>query len=519
MTPRERAALDHWKNNPVEAVKDWFGVTPDDYQADILNSVFVGGKDRVAVKSAHGPGKSAVLSFAGWIFLNCFDLARVVATAPTFPQLHDVLWPEYAKWHAFMPDSLANKWEISGNHIRRKGKLGKTWFAVSRTSNKPENLQGFHNTNLMVQGDEGSAIPADVFEVLEGALSEAGEAGGTAKLMLMGNPNFTAGEFYTAFGKNKELYDRLTLTGDPKLLEELGIEQGAYHKDHGRVYFAPRVKQRYREVMARKYGEKSAVYDVRVRGVFPRADDKAVIPLEWAEAAALVPLPTFDAIADTVTIVVDVARFGGDETTLGGYRGGHNIYLRAHVNTSTVQTANLVLDLIKAYRDAGLIVGKVVVDEPGIGGGVIDDLAHFGCPVPVVPYNGGRAMNAAIDPEDDCRMFANVRSRDWWYARRIFEARKTSIVNDETLVNQLASIQYAYNERERIQVESKRKLKDRLGEDASPDRADNIVMGLAPWYSTAEVNTDLSADEIITLNRPDTDDLGLNDFDRNPIVG
>lgn len=41
-------AFEHWRKNPVEAVKDWFKVTPEDYQGDILNNLFTGG-DRKSV--------------------------------------------------------------------------------------------------------------------------------------------------------------------------------------------------------------------------------------------------------------------------------------------------------------------------------------------------------------------------------------------------------------------------------------------------------------------------------------
>jgi hypothetical protein len=66
------------------------------------------------------------------------------------------------------------------------------------------------------------------------------------------------------------------------------------------------------------------------------------------------------------------------------------------------------------------------------------------------------------------------------------ELNLVSIVDDDedTLVNQLASVQFEYNARnEKIQIESKREMRSRLGDDASPDRGDVLVMGLAPWYS------------------------------------
>lgn len=490
----EEKAFKYWLENPVEAVKDWFGVTPEDYQGDWLNGVF-GNKDRSATKSAHGVGKTTTLSWAGWIFLNCYQDSRLVATAPTLSQLEDALWPEYAKWHDKMPEGMAQQWEISGKHIRNKAKP-KLWFAVARTSNKPANLQGFHGTHIMIQADEASAVPPDVFEVIEGALSEAGEDGKVAKLMMAGNPNFTAGEFYDAFSKNKELYSRITVSGDVTTLDALGVSNGDEHKDHGRIYVSKRVSQKYRDNMSRKYGPDSAVYDVRVRGVFPRQDDRAVVPLEWAERAQGKAVDQGDMVRDGYTIVLDVARFGGDETVLGLFRSGVPAApLKTWPKTSTVQCVNIVKEAKLGIEGRGLRVDRIVIDEPGVGGGVIDQLRADG--IAVTPYNGGESLKQGVDPADDIRMFANRRSRDWWIVRRRLELELLPLPDDDVLVAQLASVQYDYNSKQKIQVESKKDMRTRLGEDASPDRGDVIVMGMAPWYSMAATNTMISPHEVM----------------------
>lgn len=492
-SPKIDEAFEYWRANPVEAVKDWFDITPDDYQGDILNALVAG--DRVAMKSGHGVGKTTTLAWAGWWFLVLHDDSRLVATAPTQSQLHDVLWPEYSKWHNRMPEELAEQWDISATHIRNKSKP-KLWFGIARTSNKPANLQGFHNANIMIQADESSAVPQAVFEVVEGTLSEAGENGRIAKLIMGGNPNFTTGELFNAFHKNAEMYQRFTVSGEPSFLDQLSLKQGETHKDHGRVYYSKRVTKKYRDTIAKKYGRDSAVYDVRVKGDFPRNSDISVIALQWAESAQFVPLPGFDNVADAVTLVMDVARLGGDETVLGHFRRGHCFKMQAWPKTTTVQCEDYVIEARKYYTLAKVALGAVIVDEPGVGGGVIDGLRRRN--VPVIPYNGGASLKTEQDPEDDIRMFANRRSRDWWHLRRLMEQGLIHIPEDETLTAQLASVQYDYGDgNQKIQVESKKAMRERLGEDASPDRADVIVMGAAPWYATGSTNTDVREEDII----------------------
>lgn len=489
----EWAAFAHWSKNPVEAVKDWFKVTPDDWQGDVLNGVFAGTLDRVAGKAAHGPGKTALDAWAALIFLNCFKDSRVVATAPTFAQLHDVLFPEIARWHSKMNSRMAEEWAISGGHIRHKINPS-VWFGVARTSNKPANLQGFHGNDILILADEASAIPPNVFEVIEGALSEAGEDGKMAKLLMAGNPNFNAGELYNAFNKNKELYERLTITGDVTLLKALGVEQGGYHRDHGRVYYSSRVKKKYCDNIAKKYGKDSAVYDVRVRGIFPRAADDAIIPLEWAERATLREVRSFDAHADGVTLVCDPSRGGAAETVIGWFRRGLCCRpLIAKKTTTTPQVVNLIHEQAILLKSLGLHLDNIIVDEPGVGGGVIDGLRELG--YGVTSYDGGKPMVKGVDPDDECRMFANKRARDWWKLRRDLEQDLIPLPNDEVLVAQLSSLKFKYNKQEKIIVESKQDLKSRLGDDASPDRGDVIVMGSCPWYTAAAIHATLEDDD------------------------
>jgi hypothetical protein len=498
-TEQEWKAFANYLKHPVDAVKDWFGVTPDDWQGDVLNGIFT-NKDRSAYKAAHGVGKTTLDAWAGWIFLNGYEDARLVATAPTIHQLTDALWPEYAKWQDKMPARMKDEWSLSSTHIKHKDtvkhKYSSTWFATARTSNKPANLQGFHNEHLMIQGDEGSAIPENVFEVIEGTLSEAGDDGKIAKLLLGGNPNFTSGELYNAFNRNSDLYHCVTITGDPQWFADLNIKQGQFVPLHGHVYLSPRVRERYRTTMEKKYGIDSAIYDVRVRGIFPRAAEDVIIPFSWAEAAMMLNTPSqFDPVADGVTLVVDPSRGGGAETSIGDFRKGYCIKLTGHKVTSTTAIVTLVKERVLAITGSGQRLNTIIVDEPGIGGGVIDQLRAEN--LPVQPYNGGWPLVKGQDPDDDIRMFANRRARDWWHVRRLIEQGRLPLPHDEVLLAQMTTLKFHYRTNDqKIVCESKEDLKNRLGKEASPDRADVIVMGTAPWYSAAEVHGNLGENDV-----------------------
>lgn len=492
---REWKAFKNYLGQPVQAVKDWFGVTPDDWQGYALNDVF-GKEHRTAIKSAHGVGKTAFDSWVGWIFLNCYEDSRVVATAPTQAQLQDALFSEFSLWHSKMPEKMQNEWVISATHIRHKSNPN-VWFAVARTSNKPANLQGFHNKSILIEADEASGIPEPVFEVMEGTLSEADDdpAGDrVAKLVMNGNPNFTSGEMFNAFGKNKAMYNRITVTGDPELCDRLGIKSGEYHPEHGVVFYSPRVRAKYVSNMASKYGRDSAVFDVRVRGIFPRFSDECVFPWENTHRAMELDLPPFDKIAHDVTLVVDVARGGFAETVIGRFRCGLAYKIDGYKTTSTTQTVMQVQAAIMELISQGLRLKTIIVDEPGVGGGVIDQLRAAG--LSVTPYNGSIPMKADLDPAEDCRLFKNRRARDHWRVRLRLEQGTLPLPYDETLLAQMTSLHYKYDKAsEKIVIESKQDLKDRLGKDASPDRSDVIVMGTAPWYEPSAVAGIVQADD------------------------
>lgn len=67
----------------------------------------------------------------------------------------------------------------------------KRWFGVARTATKPENMQGFHEDNMLFIVDEASGVADPIMEAILGTLS-----GANNKLLLCGNPTRTSGTFY-----------------------------------------------------------------------------------------------------------------------------------------------------------------------------------------------------------------------------------------------------------------------------------------------------------------------------------
>ena len=85
-----------WQKDPVIYCKEVLQFIPDSWQADAMRDLAKNPK--VTIKSGQGVGKTAMEAAVFLWFITCFPYPRIVATAPTKQQLHDVLWSEISKW-------------------------------------------------------------------------------------------------------------------------------------------------------------------------------------------------------------------------------------------------------------------------------------------------------------------------------------------------------------------------------------------------------------------------------------
>jgi hypothetical protein len=145
----------------------------------------------------------------------------------------------------------------------------------------------------MIQGDEGSAIPENVFEVIEGALSEAGDEGKTAKLMLGGNPNFASGRTLQRVHAQQRTLSRRHDHWRPGMVREFKhqarrLRARAWPRLSLEAREAEAIATRWRRSTARTARSMTCACVVS----FPAAADDVVIPWEWANRARNGPCPS-----------------------------------------------------------------------------------------------------------------------------------------------------------------------------------------------------------------------------------
>lgn len=132
-----------WRADPVAFVREALRVEPQEWQAVVLKALVT--KDKIAIRSGHGVGKSSLMSWIILWWLTTRYPAKVACTAPTAHQLYDVLWSELARWSRQLPDQIKANFEWKSERYEVKG-AGNESFAVARTARleQPEALQGFH---------------------------------------------------------------------------------------------------------------------------------------------------------------------------------------------------------------------------------------------------------------------------------------------------------------------------------------------------------------------------------------
>lgn len=447
--------IDLYWDDPVAFAEDMLEATPDEWQAEVLRDI--AHQRLVSVRSGQGVGKTSLEAWAAIWFLCCRPNPKVVCTAPTKQQLHDVLWAEIAKWLNSSKVSALLKWTKTKIYM-----IGheERWFATARTATRPENMQGFHEDYMLFIVDEASGVADPILEAILGTLT-----GPENKLLMCGNPTKTAGIFYDSHNRDRSRFRT--------------------HKVDSRD--SKRTSKENIEMLIDKYGAESDVVRVRVYGEFPKAEADAFIPLELAELAAGASIePT----GDTLHLGVDVARFGDDETIIAPRIGMKVFKLRCYNKQDTMVTAGKVIstarELIRHYSQIRKV--EIKVDDSGVGGGVTDRLNEV---IQEENLKGWRVtpINNGSSPTRNGEDYYDNRGTETWAELRDLLQESFSkhiqghpasidLPNDERLITQLSQRKYRMTSKGKIALERKEDMKKR-GLD-SPDRADAVVLAFAP---------------------------------------
>ena len=461
--------IPEYQKNPVIFAREVLKFDPDRWQRESL--IDLAGNSKVAIKSGQGVGKTGMEAVALLWFLTCFPYPRVVATAPTKQQLHDVLWSEVAKWQEQSP-LLREILKWTKTHIYMIG-YEKRWFAAARTATKSENMQGFHEKNMLFIVDEASGVSDPIMEAILGTLS-----GENNKLLLCGNPTRTSGTFFEAFHTDRAMYQCYTVSS---------ID-------------SPRTNKQNIESLIRKYGADSNVVRVRVFGEFPKQEDDVFIMLSLIEhcGSKIYELPE-DKGMPYIMFGVDVARFGDDETVIyRNTKGKLKLAVHRKGQDLMATVGDIVSQYKKVMREFPDYQGRIYVniDDTGLGGGVTDRLKEVKQEQQlhrlfIVPINAAEKIETDTkEGKEAAEYYNNLTTHMWAVLRELMERKQIEIEEEADTFAQLSVRKYFMASNGKLELESKKEMKKRGV--SSPDRADaaalSVYLGKIKKYTGSAPN-------------------------------
>jgi hypothetical protein len=482
--------LESWKLSPLKCIEDIWGLVPqklndgvpDDLDADLYTEEdfepFQAGKHitwqqwlifraveyaingkapaRISVASGHGIGKSSSLALLMYWFLLSHPECIIPCTAPTASQLHDVLWKELSYWKSKMPPEIAGLFYLTSDYLR-VSESPKTWFARARTASKenPEALAGLHADDMLFVIDEASAVPDEVFEVAEGALTSS-----NTLVVMISNYTRVRGYFHNSRTTDKDSWQVLRFSSNG----------------------SPIVSYKYIERLETLYGKDSDEYRVRIEGLPPTLElgdgDGWVNLLEDKDLNYI----DGEDFIGPIRLGVDPAGDGKDETVWvlrDNFKAAVVGYEEKSTEESIAQKTN---DIMAVYN---ISAKNVIVDNFGVGAGSVQKLALMGHNV--LGINVGDKVFATG--------FLNMRAYAFWGMRYWLKAGKCLIKNKRW--KQLLDIKFKRKETGTIQIMSKEKM--RKSKIDSPNAADAFML------------TFVDGNEIDDIPRNAFGDLALQD--------
>lgn len=347
--------------------------------------------DKFAVRACHGVGKTTCVAWLShwWLSTRCPSL--VVTLAGTWNHLEDKLWPEIHQWGRLWRLREAFVWQTLGIYAKNNPD---GWRAEASSSDRAENVEGWHSPNLAVFIDEAKALPDEVYVAIRGALTSVSATGAKPKMGVFSTPPPTpAGWYVSLFGAKAEGWETVHIT----------------------AHESTRVSKEYVTEMARDFGEDSATYQSKVMGNIPEAAAEAVIRTGWIEAAQEIEFPPD---RRGVALSLDVARDGEDLSVLGKIEHARFDFVKWAAHNELME---LVGWCVEAATD--LAARVLTLDDTGLGGGVTDRLMElqredvFPRKCRIVPVRFGAAAHRA-------KRFHSIKDEMWWVARDMLRGQQ-----------------------------------------------------------------------------------------------
>ena len=394
---------------------------------------------QIAVSSGHGIGKSALIGMLANWGLSTSEYCKVVCTANTDTQLRTKTSPEVGKWARM--SITADWWDVQATSIAARDRgTAKDWRMdfVPWSETNTEAFAGLHNQGrrIILIFDEASAIADKVWEVAEGAMTDAD----TEIIWLAcGNPTRNTGRFRECFRRFRHRWitrqiDSRDVEGTNKAQIEKWVE------DHG---------------------PESDFVKVRVRGMFPSMSAKQFISEADVAAAYGRSLNRAQYEFAPKILTLDPAWEGDDELAFGLRQGLSFQLLRTMgKNDNDLVVAKILADFEDEHQADAVFV------DAGFGTGIVSAGQGMGRSWSLVWFSGASGDVGCLNK----RAEMYKQARDWLKSGG-------AIPEDPGLRDELTAPEIVPRLDGKLQIESKRDLKGRG--IPSGNRADALILSFA----------------------------------------
>lgn len=468
---RAIASVNHWRDNPLDWMKDKFPVVvlsgqQVDYFKELgklirakikakRNPEALTAEERtyaakigISITAGQGVGKDFIAAATICYFLDVFPYPKITATGVTGKHLRNVLWAECSKIMRLAvstnpadhqaPTVLESVLTWQTEKIFHKGAKnpGAEWFAEAVTINpnsteedQAKTLYGRHADYQLIVIDEAASVPEPVFGPLEGTLTSL-----CSIALMIFNPTRAKGYAHDSQYSKSDLWICARWSAEDSEL----------------------VTQEHLAKML-KYGRDSNTYRVKVLGLPPSSASGGLIPYESIQDAIEKEFETSE--FDPVMAGVD-AGGGGDRSV---------VCIRTGPMAEFHQKQTPDPDDLRDWAGALLLEEEATVafvDNIGLGWYLPKALRNMN--IDARPADS-RSTKDLREPE----RFVNKRAEMYWDLSLAFIARAISIPNDEDLINELGAITRD-DVGNKVKIADKKQIRKQLG--FSPDHADALAM-------------------------------------------
>lgn len=475
-----------WRNDWNLFCKEVLHVNLDEEQQAIISAVQT--NKMVAVASGTSRGKDFVAACVAMCFMyltprwnksrRLIENTKIAMTAPTGRQCINIMIPEIAR---LFRNSKVLPGRMLSDGIRTNNA---EWFltAFKASDDNTEAWSGFHAVNTMFIVTEASGVSETTFNAIEGNLQ------GNSRLLLVFNPNVTTGYAAKAMKSSRFKKFRLNSLNAENVVKKRNVIPGQvdyeWVKDKVHNWCELIQKEDFNSgegdfMFEDSFYRPNDLFRIKVLGLFPKATEDTLIPLEWLELAhdRWKKLKAENFVSRKYARVgIDVAGMGRDSSCFVPRYGNYVPEIKIHQSGGKADHMKVAGVAVQWLVEKN---AKVMIDTIGEGAGVYSRLLELGYDNAYsCKFSEGTKGLYDITGQYE---FANMRAYCYWAVRDWLNPKNgfhPALPPCDELDAELTEVHWSFQSSGSIIIEAKENIRSRL--KRSPDRADALASTFYP---------------------------------------